>query len=43
MDGWGILLWIAAMVFVLLPRRWDPAIRLKEYNERKRDEQSRKH
>lgn len=45
MDDWRLLALGAAMVIlIILPPRWDPAIRLKEFNERwaerlrKRDE-----
>jgi hypothetical protein len=31
--GWGGLLGLVAVVCVLLPCRWDPAIRLKEWFE----------
>jgi hypothetical protein len=37
------LLWVAGIALVLSPRKYDPAIRLKEYAERKRDDQSYQH
>jgi hypothetical protein len=33
-----ILLWAGVVALVLCPPKYDPAIRLKEYNERKRME-----
>ena len=32
---WGILIIIACVVIVLLPPKYDPAIKLKEWSERK--------
>lgn len=38
MTGWGNLFWLLAVVLValLIPPRFDPAIRLKEWLERRR-------
>ncbi len=35
-EAW--LLWGAIVLLVLLPPRWDPAVRLKEWGMEKRDE-----
>lgn len=35
-EGWGWLFLVVLLVLVLLPPKYDPAIRWKERNERKR-------
>lgn len=42
MTGLGWFLIILCVVLVILPPKWDPAIRLKEHNERKREEREGK-
>jgi hypothetical protein len=35
-SGWELLWFVPPLALILLPSRWDPAIRLKEYFERER-------